>query len=56
MTPAQKQLEVAAHWLNEAATAVSGDTYLRLNLERVRDACLRVAGKRADEKEPKEWR
>jgi len=50
-----KQLEIAAHWLNVASEATI-DQHLRLNLDRVRDACLRVAGKGVNEAEPKEWR
>lgn len=44
-TPA-RQLEIAAHWLKEAAitlTATKGDRSLRDSLVRVADHCLTVA-------------
>lgn len=44
-TPAA-QLEIAAQWLHEAALALKdGDTYLRLNTERVAGECEAMARK-----------
>lgn len=41
-TPAT-QLEIAAHWLEEAAASIRHDAALRLNLGRVAHECKAVA-------------
>tara|TARA_Y100000815_G_scaffold232876_2_gene223933 strand:- start:147711 stop:147872 length:162 start_codon:yes stop_codon:yes gene_type:complete len=47
---AATQLEVASHWLSEAAVALVKEDYLRDNLRRVARECNRAARRLTDDK------